>query len=165
MYFYLTLWQCLTGKVAFILGSVRCVAACVRKLTNALHFDPGNLCKCFIFWNDHFFNIHRKSQCPVTCTVQSKKTNVSKNFLILAINLSVFFIIFQSTRDRTLDQQCTVSRPGLAMIAGALAVEMMVSILQHSEGWAQLPQQRYPDWAELDDSRVLMEVACWMPKC
>lgn len=39
-----------------------------------------------------------------------------------------------STRDRTLDQQCTVSRPGLAMIAGALAVEMMVSILQHNEG-------------------------------
>ncbi|XP_031424314.1 ubiquitin-like modifier-activating enzyme ATG7 isoform X2 [Clupea harengus] len=39
-----------------------------------------------------------------------------------------------STRDRTLDQQCTVSRPGLAMIAGALAVEMMVSILQHAEG-------------------------------
>eukprot|EP00057_Strongylocentrotus_purpuratus_P026382 XP_011680856.1 PREDICTED: ubiquitin-like modifier-activating enzyme ATG7 [Strongylocentrotus purpuratus] len=39
-----------------------------------------------------------------------------------------------STRDRTLDQQCTVSRPGLSMVAAALVVELMVSILQHSQG-------------------------------
>ena len=38
-----------------------------------------------------------------------------------------------STRDRTLYQQCTVTRPGLAPIAGALAAEMLVA-LRHWRG-------------------------------
>eukprot|EP00056_Hartaetosiga_gracilis_P012904 m.208355 g.208355 ORF g.208355 m.208355 type:complete len:705 (+) comp13764_c3_seq6:89-2203(+) len=41
-----------------------------------------------------------------------------------------------TTRDRSMDQQCTVSRPGISMVASASTVELMIALLHHPDGAA-----------------------------
>lgn len=41
-----------------------------------------------------------------------------------------------STKDRSLDQQCTVSRPGLSMAVSAAIVELLISLIHHPLGAA-----------------------------
>lgn len=50
-----------------------------------------------------------------------------------------------SLSHRTLDQMCTVTRPGLAGIAASTAVELMVSVLQHPQGAAAPPSDTDDD--------------------
>lgn len=57
-----------------------------------------------------------------------------------------------STLDRTLDQQCTVSRPGVSMLVSALAVELFASVVSSRYGqYTPAPVVISDDFSSADD--------------
>jgi ubiquitin-like modifier-activating enzyme ATG7 len=46
-----------------------------------------------------------------------------------------------SLKDRSLDQMCTVTRPGLSFVSAGFASELLVNTLHHPLGIAAVPQE------------------------
>lgn len=71
-----------------------------------------------------------------TLEESTDETKMNSRSLLFGHQLGCYFCndIFapgNSSTDRTLDQQCTVTRPGASMIAAGYAVELLASLLQH----------------------------------
>lgn len=67
-----------------------------------------------------------------------------------------------SLTDRTLDQMCTVTRPGLASIASSSAVELLAALLQHPDG-VNAPAPAPPKGGELPDPHTSGSVLGLVP--
>ncbi|XP_004251096.1 ubiquitin-like modifier-activating enzyme atg7 [Solanum lycopersicum] len=117
------------------LPSLLCASANKITITAALGFDSFLVMRHGAGPLDALHN----SQAETSNKLSASMENLSLSNQKESVRLGCYFCNdvvapIDSTANRTLDQQCTVTRPGLAPIASALAVELLVGVLHHPSG-------------------------------
>uniref|UniRef100_A0A915DZ13 THIF-type NAD/FAD binding fold domain-containing protein n=1 Tax=Ditylenchus dipsaci TaxID=166011 RepID=A0A915DZ13_9BILA len=96
------------------------------------------------------------SQPPSTTPNANEHTRIDFSSIVPGPELGCYFCSDvtapgNSMLDRTLDQQCTISRSGISMIASGMAIELLASVLQHELGQAAPARL-----AEVDENSSLL---------
>ncbi|KAJ8558426.1 hypothetical protein K7X08_005192 [Anisodus acutangulus] len=117
------------------LPSLLCASANKITITAALGFDSFLVMR----HGAGLVDALRNSQAETSNNVSASMENLSLSSQNESQRLGCYFCNdvvapIDSTANRTLDQQCTVTRPGLAPIASAFAVELLVGVLHHPSG-------------------------------
>ncbi|GAA94304.1 glycoside hydrolase family 12 protein [Mixia osmundae IAM 14324] len=101
------------------------------------------------------FLVMRHGLPPADATKKPQSTGVNLDRLGCYYCMDLVAPI-DSLTDRTLDQMCTVTRPGLAAIASATAVELMCSVLQHPQGAHALSDVPLPGQEAQQDTQSVL---------
>ncbi|KAK5574485.1 hypothetical protein RB653_009738 [Dictyostelium firmibasis] len=107
-----------------------------RWLPTMLSRAHGKLCINAALGFDSYLVIRHgiKNQCPAELN-----NSISSKLGYEGSDLGCYFCndVIAPTdtlKDRTLDQMCTVTRPGLSMMASSIAVELLISTIHHPYG-------------------------------
>lgn len=98
-------------------------------ITTALGFDNYVVMRHGVHHDAHGKPL--KSNASPSASPSSSKQHIHEDVALGCYFCNDVVAPQDSAKDRTLDQQCTVTRPGLSSMASSTAVELMVTLLHH----------------------------------